>query len=159
CGRDIFRPPDSKWNDFKAEPASLSLCRTHFKRRLGIVGIKHDGQSAALRHNFTQKFNFLASKLGRLVRLPSHVAPGFAILNCDGTALDPTEFAQAGRKSSRPRSKARSTRTKKSNSRKLARLLRGRPHGPRCRGANDKRDELAPPHCRSRGMVAIRTGA
>jgi hypothetical protein len=86
-GRDIFRPPDSERNDFEAEPASLGLRLAHLQYRLGIVSIKQDGQSAQLRQNLTQEFNPLASKLVRLDRQSSHVAPRFRE-TCDETAAD-----------------------------------------------------------------------
>src|SRR4029077_8381928 len=90
--------------------------------------------------------DFEPDKLGRNLGIALWAAFRPAILDCDSTALDPTKFAHASHKSSRPRSKARSTRTQKSNNWKLAGLLRGRRHGPGCRCTNDKRDEFAPSH-------------
>src|SRR5262249_28585256 len=75
--RDIVGPPYGNGNDFEAEPASLSLRFTHLQHGLGVVGIEQDGQSAKLRHNLTQDFNPLPSKLVRLDRQSSHVASRF----------------------------------------------------------------------------------
>src|SRR5262249_22125560 len=82
-----------------------------------------------------------------------------AILDCDVTAFDPTEFAEASHKSSRAWSKARGARTQKPNSWKLARLLRTCDERPRSRCA-EKWHELAPshrPHGSRKGIVSAQT--
>src|SRR5262249_31204311 len=80
-----------------------------------------------------------------------------AILDCDVTAFDPTEFAEASHKSSRPWSKARGARTQKPNSWKLTRLLRTRDERPRSRCA-EKWHEFAPPHSPPRPVTSPTNG-
>jgi hypothetical protein len=86
--------------------------------------------------------NKLGSDLG--VALWAAFRP--AILDCYVTAFDPTEFAEASYKSSRPWSKARGTRTQKPNSWKLARLLRTRDKRPSSGEPASNREELASLH-------------
>src|ERR1700686_5058382 len=70
------------------------------------------------------------------------------VLDCYGTTLDPTEFAQPLRKRGGPRTLG-GTRTPAHKSNRPQRGLRMRRERPGRRGAAEKRDELAALHCRS----------
>ena len=68
-----------------------------------------------------------------------------AILDRDGAALDPAEFAQPLHKGGDPLAPGRRrARAQEPDGRQLARLLRARRERPRRRRAAEQRDELAP---------------
>ena len=70
-----------------------------------------------------------------------------AILDRDGAALDPAEFAQPLHKSGGPLAPGRRRgRAQEPDGRQLCRLLRARRERPRRRRAAEQRDELAPSH-------------
>ena len=81
-----------------------------------------------------------------------------AILDRDGAALDPAEFAQPLHESGDPLALGRRRgRAQEPDGRQLRRLLRARGERPRRRRAAEKRDELAPLIIRSprrRGRAA-----
>ena len=67
-----------------------------------------------------------------------------AILDRDGAALDPAEFAQSLHKSGDPFARGRRrARAQEPDGRQLPRLLRARRERPRRRRAAEQRDELA----------------
>src|SRR5262249_25758686 len=69
-----------------------------------------------------------------------------AILDCDGTPLDPSELAQSLHKSAgEVNPTCGGAYSQEANGRQPAALLRPRPERPRRRAA-EKRDELAAPH-------------
>src|SRR5262249_33226220 len=87
-----------------------------------------------------------ANELGRdfSVTLIASLSP--AILNGDGSILDPAEFVQSLHKSSNPLAHGRSgTRAQEADGRQLARLLRARRERP-CRRAPKRTEKFAPPH-------------
>jgi hypothetical protein len=86
------------------------------------------------------------NELGRDLGVALDAALRPAVLDRDGAVLDPTEFAQARHKSSRPWTKGRSVRTQEPDSPQLARLLRTRNERPCCCRAAECRDEIAATH-------------
>ena len=208
-GRDILGSPDFECDDFKAERAGRCLNLAHLQHGGGIADIGHDRQPAETGDNLAQKFESLASKIGRLDRQAGDVAARSrqtrdqagadrvprrreddrddrcrllcrddcrgsrrdndidlepdelgrdlgealaaslrpAILDRDGAALDPAEFAQPLHKSGGPLAPGRRrARAQEPDGRQLRRLLRARRERPRRRRAAEQRDELAPSH-------------
>src|SRR5215475_13281795 len=79
---------------------------------------------------------------------------GPAILDGDGSILDPAEFAQPLYKSSSPLAPCqRSGRAQESDGRQLARLLPLRHHRPSSRAA-EQRDEVAPSYLRGHSITS-----
>src|SRR6516164_10839799 len=70
-----------------------------------------------------------------------------AVLDRDGTTLDPAEFVQSLHKSSNPLAHGPSgTHAQEADGRQFSRLLRPRANRPCRRCAAESQDELAPPH-------------
>src|SRR5262249_54237189 len=94
-------------------------------------------------------------KLGRDldIALGASLAP--TVLDCDGAALDPAEFAQPPNKCVNPRALACSRPPTEPADHRHRRLLRARRERPRRDDTTEQRDELAPPcmtgkeHCES----------
>ena len=73
-GRDILRSPDFECGDLEAERAGRCLNLAHLQHGDGIADIGHDRQPAETGDNLAQKFEPLASEIGRLDRQAGDVA-------------------------------------------------------------------------------------
>src|SRR5262249_37630118 len=91
--------------------------------------------------------DLVLDELGRDLGVALAAAFRPAVLDCDGTALDPAEFAQPLHEGGNPLAPpCRCGRAQESYSWKLAWLLRARLERPCSRRAAEERDEMAPPH-------------